>query len=81
MLAGGLVAGRLDGEGALDGRCAEPPVGAVEVQGTEALAVLGALAAVQVMVNAPADPVLATALTVATLVFGVATVLLLRPRR
>jgi len=46
-----------------------------------ATAALGALAAVQVMVNAPADPVLATALTVATLVFGVATVLLLRPRR
>ena len=40
-----------------------------------------ALAAVQVMVNTPADPVLAIALTVATLVFGVATVLLLRPRR
>jgi len=46
-----------------------------------ATAALGALAAVQVMVNAPADPVLATALTVSTLVFGVATVLLLRPRR
>jgi hypothetical protein len=33
------------------------------------------------MVNPPSDPVLAIALTVATLVFGVSALLLLRPRR
>lgn len=43
-------------------------------------AALGAFAAVQVMVNSPADPVLAAALTAATLIYGVAAVLLLRPR-
>ena len=45
-----------------------------------ATAALGAFAAVQVMVNSPADPVLAAALTAATLIYGVAAVLLLRPR-
>lgn len=42
---------------------------------------LAALATVVVMVNPPPDVVLAIALTVATLVFGVASLLLLRPRR
>jgi hypothetical protein len=44
-------------------------------------AALAALGTVLVMTNPPADPVLAVALTVATLVFGVASLLLLRPRR
>jgi hypothetical protein len=44
-------------------------------------AAMAALGTVLVMVNAPADPVLAIALTVTTLVFGVASLLLLRPRR
>ena len=44
-------------------------------------AALGALGTVLVMANPPADPVLAIALTVATMVFGVASLLLLRPRR
>ena len=42
---------------------------------------LSALGTVLVMVNPPADPVLAIALTVTTLAFGVASLLLLRPRR
>ena len=42
---------------------------------------LSALGTVGAMVNPPADPVLAIALTVATLVFGVSALLLLRPRR
>jgi hypothetical protein len=44
-------------------------------------AALAALGTVFVMVNPPPDVVLAIALTVATLVFGVASLLLLRPRR
>ena len=44
-------------------------------------AVLAALGVVRVMAEPPADVVLASALTVATLVFGAAAVLLLRPRR
>ncbi len=44
-------------------------------------AALSALGTVLAMVNPPADPVAAIALTVATLVFGVASLLLLRPRR
>jgi len=44
-------------------------------------AALGALSTVLVMANPPADPVLAIALTVATMVFGVASLLLLRPHR
>lgn len=43
-----------------------------------ALMTAGALLA---MANAPADVVLAIALTLATLIFGVAAILLLRPRR
>lgn len=44
-------------------------------------AALAALGTVLVMVTPPPDVVLAIALTVATLVFGVAALLLLRPRR
>lgn len=44
-------------------------------------ALLAAAATVRVMTNPPADPVLAIALTVVALVFGVAALLLLRPRR
>ena len=44
-------------------------------------AALAAVGTVLVMVNPPPDVVLAIALTVATLVFGVASILLLRPRR
>jgi hypothetical protein len=42
---------------------------------------LSALGTVLAMANPPPDPVLAIALTVATLAFGVAALLLLRPRR
>jgi hypothetical protein len=42
---------------------------------------LGAVGTVLVMVSPPPDVVLAIALTVAALVFGVAAILLLRPRR
>jgi hypothetical protein len=44
-------------------------------------AALTAAGTVVVMANPPSDPVLAIALTVATLVFGVSALLLLRPRR
>lgn len=44
-------------------------------------AALSALGVVLVMARPPADVVLAVALTVAMLVFGVASILLLRPRR
>jgi hypothetical protein len=44
-------------------------------------AALAALGTVLVMTTPPADPIVAIALTLATLVFGVASLLLLRPRR
>ncbi len=44
-------------------------------------AALMAAGALLAMANAPADVVLAIALTLATLIFGVAAILLLRPRR
>ena len=44
-------------------------------------AALAAIGTVLAMVNPPSDPVLAIALTIATLVFGVSALLLLRPRR
>lgn len=44
-------------------------------------AVLAALATIPVMTNPPAAPVIAIALTIAAVVFGVAAILLLRPRR
>ena len=42
---------------------------------------LAALGTVLAMTGSPPDPVIAIALTVAALVFGVAAILLLRPRR
>lgn len=42
---------------------------------------LAALGVVLAMTSQPADPIIAIALTVAALVFGVAAILLLRPRR
>jgi hypothetical protein len=42
---------------------------------------LSAVGTVLAMANPPSDPVLAIALTVATMVFGVSALLLLRPRR
>jgi len=75
LLGGALVAGGIAVLG--DARRARLVTGVL----AGATAALGALAAVQVMVNVPADPVLAAALTVATLVYAVAAVLLLRPRR
>jgi len=75
VLGGGLTAGGLAVLGGVRrSRLATGILAAVA-------AGLGALATVLVMVNPPADPVLAIALTVATLVFGVASLLLLRPRR
>ena len=44
-------------------------------------AAMSALGTVLVMVNPPADTVLAIALTVATMVYGIAALLLLRPHR
>jgi len=44
-------------------------------------AAMSALGTVAVMVNPPADTVLAIALTVATMVYGIAALLLLRPHR
>jgi hypothetical protein len=75
LLGGALVAGGIAVLG--DVRRARLVTGVL----AGATAALGALAAVRVMVNTPADPVLAVALTIATLVYGIATVLLLRPRR
>jgi hypothetical protein len=46
-----------------------------------AAAALSALGTVLVMINPPPDTVLAIALTIATVVYGIAAVLLLRPRR
>lgn len=46
-----------------------------------AAAGLAALGTVLAMTSSPPDPVIAIALTVAALVFGVASILLLRPRR
>lgn len=44
-------------------------------------AALSAIGTILAMINPPSDPVIAVALTVAALVFGVAALLLLRPRR
>jgi hypothetical protein len=75
VLGGGLTAGGLAVIGGVRrSRLATGILAAVA-------AALGALSTVLVMVNRPADPVLAIALTVATTVFGVASLLLLRPHR
>lgn len=75
LLGGGLTAGGIAVLGAT--RRARLVTGILAAVAT-ALAALGTVVA---MVNAPADPVLAIALTVAALVFGVSALLLLRPRR
>jgi hypothetical protein len=75
VLGGGLAAGGLAVLGGVRrSRLATGILAAVA-------AALGALGTVLVMANPPADPVLAIALTVSTMVFGVASLLLLRPRR
>ena len=75
ILGGGLTAGGLAVLGGVRrSRLATGILAAVA-------AGLGALATVLVMVNPPADPVLAIALTVGTMVFGVASLLMLRPHR
>ena len=75
LIGGGLTAGGVAVLGQV--RRARLATGILSAV-TAALAAMGTVAA---MVNPPADPVLAIALTVATLVFGVAALLLLRPRR
>jgi hypothetical protein len=75
VLGGGLTAGGLAVLGAV--RRARLATGILSAFA----AGLGAIATVLVMANPPADPVLAIALTVATMVFGVASLLLLRPHR
>jgi hypothetical protein len=75
LLGGGLTAGGLAVIG--NARRARLATG-----GLAALAAgLSALGTVLVTINPPPDTVLAIALTIGTLVFGVATVLLLRPHR
>jgi hypothetical protein len=44
-------------------------------------AALGAIGTILAMTSSPPDPIIAIALTVAALIFGVAAILLLRPRR
>jgi hypothetical protein len=75
LLGGGLTAGGL----AVIGNAR----GARLITGVLAAlsAGLAALGTVLVMINPPPDTVLAIALTIATLVFGIAAVLLLRPQR
>jgi hypothetical protein len=74
-LGGGLAAGGLAVIG--DARGARLVTGVLAALA----AALAALGTVLVMINPPPDTVLAIALTVAALVFGVAAVLLIRPRR
>ena len=75
LLGGGLAAG---GVAVL----AEVPRARLVTGILAALAAgLSAIGTVLAMVNPPSDPVLAIALTAATLVFGVSALLLLRPRR
>ncbi|MBW3613085.1 MAG: hypothetical protein KY392_04410, partial [Chloroflexi bacterium] len=75
LLGGGLVAGGLGVLAAA--RRARLVTGILSA----VAAGLAALGAVLAMINAPPDPVIAVALTVATLVFGVSALLFLRPRR
>lgn len=75
LLGGGLTAGGLGVlAAARRARLATGVLAAVA-------AGLAALGVVLAMVNAPPDPVIAVALTVAAFVFGVSALLLLRPRR
>jgi hypothetical protein len=75
LLGGGLAVGGVAVIGAV--RNARPVTGVLSALA----AALAALGTVLVMVTVPASPVIAVALTVAALVFGVAALLLLRPRR
>lgn len=75
LLGGALTAGGIGVLGAA--RRARLATGILAALATA----LAAIGTVVVMVNPPADPVLAIALTVAALVFGVSALLLLRPRR
>ncbi|CAN5211014.1 hypothetical protein BH23CHL9_BH23CHL9_08750 [soil metagenome] len=75
LLGGGLTAGGVAVLGAA--RRARLATGVL----AGLAAALCALGTVLAMTNAPPDPVIAIALTVAVLVFGVASLLLLRPRR
>jgi len=75
LLGGGLTAGGLAVIG--NARWARPVTGVLAA----IAAGLAALGTVLVMVIPPPDTVLAIALTAATVVFGIAAVLLLRPRR
>lgn len=75
LLGGGLTAGGLAVLGNVRrSRLATGVLAAVA-------AALSAAGTVFAMANPPADPVLAIALTIAALIFGVAALLLLRPRR
>ncbi len=75
LLGGGLTAGGLAVIGNVRG--ARMATGILSAFA----AALAALGTVLVMVNPPPDTVLAIALTIATLIFGIAAGLLLRPRR
>jgi hypothetical protein len=75
LLGGGLTAGGLAVIN--DARGARRITGVLSALA----AALSAGLTVAVMVNPPPDTVLAIALTISTLVFGVAAILLLRPRR
>lgn len=75
LLGGGLAAG---GVGVLTAaRRARPVTGGLAAVS----ALLAAVGVVLVMTNPPADPVIAIALTIVTLAFGISALLLLRPRR
>lgn len=75
LLGGGLTAGGIAVLGAVPRARLVTGILAAAAAGLAALGTLGAMA------GAPADPVIAIALTVAALVFGVSALLLLRPRR
>lgn len=75
LLGGALTVGGLAVLAAA--RRARPVTGSLSLLA----AALAAIGVVMVMITPPPDPVIAIALTVATLVFGVSGLLLLRPRR
>jgi hypothetical protein len=75
VLGGGLTAGGLGVLAAA--RRARLPTGVLAA----VTAGLAAIGTVLVMITPPANPVIAVALTIAALIFGVSALLLLRPRR
>ncbi len=75
VLGAALTAGGVAVFGAI--RRARPATGVIAA----IAAGLAALGTVLAMTSSPPDPIIAIALTVAALVFGVAAILLLRPRR